>query len=119
MTATMLGMKSPDPIDVAVGQRIRDRRRALKLSQATLAEALGVTFQQVQKYERGDNRISASMMARAAKTLTCRVGDLMGESSHGEIGAEARELVAVFERLQPTEAQAVLNLAKAMGRARD
>lgn len=58
---------TPDPVDVHVGERIRRRRKLLGQSQQTLSAALGVTFQQVQKYERGANRISASMMTRAAK----------------------------------------------------
>ena len=56
----------PDPIDVAVGARIRNRRLWLGLSQTQLADALGVTFQQVQKYERGANRVSASMLVKSA-----------------------------------------------------
>lgn len=56
-----------DPVDLHVGQRMRMRRKALRQSQTALAEQLGVTFQQVQKYERGANRVSASMMVRAAK----------------------------------------------------
>ena len=48
----------PDPVDIAVGARVRLLRKARNVSQATLAEAIGVTFQQVQKYERASNRIS-------------------------------------------------------------
>lgn len=55
-----------DPVDVYVGDRIRARRKILNQSQQALAERLGVTFQQVQKYERGSNRISASMLSRAS-----------------------------------------------------
>ncbi len=68
-----------DPIDIAVGARIRMRRQLLKLSQGALAEALGVTFQQVQKYERGTNRVSASMLVRIARRLECSVAFLIGE----------------------------------------
>ena len=57
-----------DPIDVAVGARIRLLRKVRGLSQQALAEAAGVTFQQIQKYERGANRVSASMLTRIAKT---------------------------------------------------
>ncbi len=70
-----------DPIDVAVGVRILLQRRAAGLTQAQLAEALGITFQQVQKYERGDNRISASMLVRAARALQTRVAALVGEGA--------------------------------------
>lgn len=58
------------PTDIHVGNRIRDRRRILELSQGDLAQSLGITFQQVQKYERGINRISASKLFDAARALT-------------------------------------------------
>lgn len=57
----------PDPVDVHVGARMLARRKQLNQSQAALADEIGVTFQQVQKYERGSNRISASMLYRTAK----------------------------------------------------
>jgi len=69
----------PDPIDVEVGARVRLHRKALGLSQTALAEALGLTFQQIQKYERGANRISASMLVRTAQKLQTTVGALVGE----------------------------------------
>lgn len=59
----------PDPIDVHVGSRVRLRRTLLGLSQERLGEALGLTFQQVQKYERGSNRIGASRLVRIADIL--------------------------------------------------
>jgi transcriptional regulator with XRE-family HTH domain len=71
--------EGPDPIDVAVGARLRIRRQDLRMSQSTLAEHLGITFQQVQKYERGANRISASMLVRAARALDCTGGSLLGD----------------------------------------
>jgi transcriptional regulator with XRE-family HTH domain len=52
----------PNPIDVHVGHRIRQRRGLLGMSQEKVAEALGLTFQQVQKYERGTNRIGSSRL---------------------------------------------------------
>ena len=52
----------PDPVDVHVGKRIRERRVSLGRSQANLGEYLGLTFQQIQKYEKGVNRISASKL---------------------------------------------------------
>ena len=70
---------SPDPIDVEVGSRIRIRRKFLDMSQSTLAQALGLTFQQIQKYERGANRVSASMLVRTATKLETSVGALVGE----------------------------------------
>jgi transcriptional regulator with XRE-family HTH domain len=76
-------LSSPDPIDVAVGARMRMRRKTLGLTQTALADALGITFQQVQKYERGANRVSASMLVRAAKRLDCPVAFLVGEEPGG------------------------------------
>ena len=61
--------KQPNPIDVFVGQRIRLRRTMLNISQEKLGGALGITFQQVQKYEKAANRISASRLAQLAETL--------------------------------------------------
>ena len=59
----------PHRLDVAMGQRIRERRRALSMSQGDLARALGITFQQVQKYERGANRVSFSRLSASASEL--------------------------------------------------
>ena len=61
--------KTPNPIDVHVGSRVRLQRTLAKMSQEKLGEALGVTFQQVQKYEKGTNRIGASRMQQIAETL--------------------------------------------------
>ena len=61
--------KSPDPIDVHVGSRLRLRRMLLGVSQEALASRLGLTFQQIQKYEKGQNRIGASRLWRIAQAL--------------------------------------------------
>ncbi|HZZ30471.1 MAG TPA: helix-turn-helix domain-containing protein [Phenylobacterium sp.] len=66
----------PHRLDVAIGQRIRQRRRTLGMAQTALAEAVGVTFQQIQKYERGANRISFSRLLEIAQALGCQLGDL-------------------------------------------
>jgi transcriptional regulator with XRE-family HTH domain len=63
----------PDPIDRYVGSRVRARRVGIRLSQTKLGEAIGVTFQQVQKYENGTNRIGASNLFKIAKTLGVEV----------------------------------------------
>lgn len=60
---------SPDPIDAHVGSRVRICRAHRDLSQADLGEAIGLTFQQIQKYERGTNRISASRLYEIAQVL--------------------------------------------------
>ncbi len=61
--------RDPNYIDVHVGSRIRMRRQLVNMSQEKLGELLGITFQQVQKYEKGANRISASRLFFSAKTL--------------------------------------------------
>jgi transcriptional regulator with XRE-family HTH domain len=61
--------KQPKEVDAHVGLKIRERRKELGLSQTALAEKVGVTFQQVQKYERGVNRVGASRLAAVAKVL--------------------------------------------------
>ena len=70
---TASNSRGPSPIDVHVGGRVRLRRRALGLSQQVLARALGLTFQQVQKYELGTNRVSASKLWEIAGRLDCAV----------------------------------------------
>ena len=64
-----MNKKTPNPIDVHVGKRVRTRRMLIGLSQEKLGDALGVTFQQVQKYEKGSNRISASRLQGIARLL--------------------------------------------------
>lgn len=59
----------PDPIDVHVGQRIRDRRKVLKVTQPRLARSVGVTYQQIQKYEKGKNKIGSSRLLKIAVAL--------------------------------------------------
>ena len=60
---------TPDPIDVMIKLRVRVRRKALSMSQTELGNRIGVTFQQVQKYERGVNRIAGSTLVRVAQAL--------------------------------------------------
>ena len=64
-----MSSKNPNPIDVHVGNRVRMRRMLIGMSQERLARELGLTFQQVQKYEKGTNRISASRLYRMAQIL--------------------------------------------------
>src|SRR5437868_11330723 len=66
--------RAPNPIDRHVGLRIRMRRKELGLSQEKLAESIGLTFQQVQKYERAANRVSASKLWEMARALDTTVG---------------------------------------------
>jgi len=61
--------KEPNPIDVEVGARVRARRLLLGMSQSSLADGLGITFQQVQKYEKGGNRVGSSRLQAIANIL--------------------------------------------------
>jgi transcriptional regulator with XRE-family HTH domain len=71
----------PNPIDVHVGNRIRLRRTLLGISQSTLAETLGLTFQQVQKYKKGTNRVSSSRLVDLANALDVAVPFFFEEMS--------------------------------------
>lgn len=80
--------KRPNPIDVHVGSRIRLRRNILGMSQEKLGENLGITFQQVQKYEKGTNRVGASRLQAIASILNAPVSFFF-EGAPGENGMEA------------------------------
>ncbi len=67
----------PEAVDVHVGQMIRAQRKLIGKSQSDLAHAIGVSFQQVQKYEKASNRVSASVLVAIAKALDCRPADLL------------------------------------------
>ena len=86
--------RTPNPIDVHVGLQVRLRRKELKISQEKLAETLGLTFQQVQKYERGANRISASKLYEIARTLRVPIGWFFEGLSDPSVGrGEGGEMV--------------------------
>lgn len=112
--------KLPSGIDRVVGQRIRWRRRELKLTQEKLGELLALTFQQVQKYEKGVNRVSAGRLFEISGVLGVPVSyffdgaeEYLGEAAlmlaEGDdedeprlpaLSNEALELVAAFERIE-------------------
>jgi transcriptional regulator with XRE-family HTH domain len=79
--------KKPNPIDIHVGSRIRLRRTMLGMSQEKLGEALGITFQQIQKYEKGTNRVGASRLQNISTILNVPVSfffeDAPGEQAAG------------------------------------
>jgi transcriptional regulator with XRE-family HTH domain len=90
--------KKPNPIDVHVGSRIRLRRNMLGLSQEKLGENLGITFQQIQKYEKGTNRVGASRLQAISAILNVPVSfffeDAPGSNPVGQEGfAEATYVV--------------------------
>lgn len=98
LTASPSETRSPNPIDLHVGARVRLRRRTLGLSQEQLAAALGLTFQQVQKYERGANRISASKLYETARTLRVAISFFF-EGLIDPVDGRADPLEAAAQRL--------------------
>jgi transcriptional regulator with XRE-family HTH domain len=71
----------PHWVDTYVGSRIRTERKRLGLSQSAVAQAVGVTFQQLQKYEKGSNRVSASMLVELASVLSINPAQLLPENA--------------------------------------
>ncbi|MBB6179694.1 helix-turn-helix domain-containing protein [Pseudorhizobium flavum] len=84
--------KKPNPIDIHVGSRIRLRRTMLGMSQEKLGESLGITFQQIQKYEKGTNRVGASRLQNISSILNVPVSfffeDAPGENRASPAGME-------------------------------
>lgn len=134
---------NPNPVDVHVGARIRLRRTLLGMSQERLGDALGLTFQQVQKYERGTNRVGASRLWDLSRVLDVPISffyedmseDVAGKSPRLIAGLEDEpealeadplskretlELVRAYYRIQdPTVRKRVFDLAKALAAAVD
>src|SRR6202008_2067168 len=88
------GSRRPNPIDVHVGSRVRFRRMLLGMSQEKLGERLGLTFQQVQKYEKGINRIGASRLFDLAQVLGVSVQFFYDDAPRGEPRATETEATA-------------------------
>lgn len=111
--------KSPNPIDRHIGSRVRSRRVMLGMSQEKLADALGLTFQQVQKYEKGVNRVGASRLLQIAGILDVgidfffegipglRAGGYSGDSIMAEFLTipESDRLVRSFVSLKDDDAR--------------
>jgi transcriptional regulator with XRE-family HTH domain len=120
----------PNPIDVHVGSRIRLRRSIAGLSQEQLADGLGLTFQQVQKYEKGINRVSASRLQHISEVLEVPIsfffengpnalvnsaGSPMGEFNELMSSKETIALVTAFNSIKsPRLRQSVLNLVRTL-----
>jgi transcriptional regulator with XRE-family HTH domain len=83
-----MSTKAPNPVDKYVGSRVRMRRIMLGMSQEKLGEALGLTFQQVQKYEKGTNRIGASRIQQISGILQVPVSFLFEGGPGGHAGAD-------------------------------
>ena len=83
--------KKPDPVDILVGKNIRFFRKAKGFSQSQMGSELGVTFQQVQKYENGHNRVGSSRLARISKVLDVPISKLFtGAATDAKGNADAR-----------------------------
>lgn len=117
--------KAPDPMDIALGAAVRIRRRTLGISQEALAEQCGVSFQQIQKYENGSNRISFSRLVQIARALQCRVVDLLdvldapGPEAVQDLDLLTRmrvpgalELLAAYEKLAPEARSALVTFLR-------
>lgn len=115
-------MKTPHPVDLVVGTRVRRARLARGMSQGTLAENIGFTFQQVQKYENGSNRISASKLVEIADNLGVPPESFLeglGQMSPGRRGAkpvskEADDLMALYAQLPPSIRDSVLKIVRSL-----
>ena len=116
-----------NPIDVHVGSRVRLRRMLLGMSQEKLGEHLGLTFQQIQKYETGANRVSASRLWDIAETLNVNVAfffdgldkpDTLG-SPDGDllVDREALELVRSYYAIPENQRRQLFELAKVLSSA--
>lgn len=127
---------SPDPVDIHVGARVRLRRTLLGMSQEKLGKALGLTFQQVQKYERGANRIGSSRLFQLSKILdvpvsfffdemapeTTRKADGMAEGNKQVFEVdklsrrETLELVRAYYKItDPSVRKKIFEMVKAVG----
>jgi transcriptional regulator with XRE-family HTH domain len=119
------GSGKPDPIDVRFGEVLRQARISRGMSQTDLGCAIGITFQQVQKYERGANRVSISTLLRIADALQVSPVELIATlhaapADHPADGIERLALAVAreFGRLRSAEArQAIIRLVRALGDA--
>lgn len=106
--------RSANPVDIHVGTRIRLRRQVMKMSQEKLGDQLGVTFQQVQKYERGTNRVGASRLWRLSQVLDVPVSfffeGLTNEIEAGEF-SDNDQMPIVYDFINSSDGVA---LAKAV-----
>jgi transcriptional regulator with XRE-family HTH domain len=120
-------VRSPNELDLLLGQRVRARRIVLGLSREQLASKLGVTFQQVRKYEMGQNRIAASRLCQISSVLDCPLELLLDGFAPStrasglawELSTPgARELLSLFATLREVKArQRILDLVRAVSAA--
>ena len=116
--------KQTTDVDRLVGLRITALRKARGLSQTALGTAVGVTFQQVQKYEKGVNRVSASMLARASQALHCKIDSFFPDETTGAdttadvtAAPRGREMLAILAALDPKRREILMSVAREMAKA--
>src|SRR5215218_5978851 len=110
-----MSSKSPSDLDKLIGQKIRAARLAHGVTQEVLAEKLGLTFQQVQKYEKGLNRIAAGRLDQVDQNLDCPLLWLFGkEEDAGIVPTPNQVLAEQIEQLRPEQRAAIEQMAKAM-----
>lgn len=121
MTSYKSNMDQPHPVDIQVGQWIKVARKLQKLTQTDLADGIGVSYQQIQKYENGDNRVSASMLYEIAKFLNISMAyfyeGLDPGSNLAEFTFTGKELSLIrdIRKLRPEKQQAVRSVVRSMG----
>jgi transcriptional regulator with XRE-family HTH domain len=105
-----------DPLDAEVGSRLKALRLQNRMTQVQLAQAIGVTFQQIQKYEKGHNRLAASTLAKVAGALNCRVADFYDAPTEDapELATAIAELSSLYERMAARQRLALMNTARAL-----
>jgi len=102
--------KPPNPVDVYVGQRVRMRRIEINMSQEFLGEQIGLTFQQIQKYEKGTNRIGASRIQQIGKVLEVPANFFFEGAPGGWEGESSSQTSpALLELLGTREGQILIN----------
>src|SRR3954447_4248875 len=107
-------------LDAQLGECIRKRRRELGLSQSALGGKLGITFQQIQKYENGTNRVSATMLMKLSEALALPVTELLQQPDPAATTVDperqAAELLAAFDKIRSREVRAaILTLVLGLG----
>jgi transcriptional regulator with XRE-family HTH domain len=95
-----MSVRNPEPIDAVVGKHIRLRRLSKGLSQTELGKRVGVTFQQVQKYEKGVNRVGASRLLRIAETLEVPVSFFFQGADYKETESDVESPLSLIAEPQ-------------------
>ncbi len=111
--------EKPNPVDVHVGSRVRLRRTLLGMSQEKLGDAIGLTFQQVQKYERGANRVGASRLYDLARVLDVPVSYFFEELGEASSSADPPDNSSESYQSNPMMKRETLELVRAYLRISD